>query len=231
MDSPHSDFSHFAYQRIKRLKELSISPSVGSVQLHADLQSLLSSGDTGFIPFIRERSSLGKLLRTESNESRERGKRRAGSVPRRGHMSAHPARLRKVTKCSTPGVGFYGVKYPWEHRPTYNPRKPHFPPTPPPLRSPPSAFPLTPTSLTPVFQHISVSPSRPKPASPDKFDVLKPEVMLKRIEKTNFQSVKLVDTPEELMASFQFKERRKLKDEKLFVVKRFMRRMLKGKFY
>ena len=90
--------------------------------------------------------------------------------------------------------------------------------------SPPKA------ALVPVYQY-AVKEKREKLHTVDKFEGLRPEVALRRMKKTNFQSVKLLDSPDELMQSFQFVERRKLKEEKLFEVKRFMRRMLKGKFY
>lgn len=232
------DIAQLAYRRLKRrLNDLAISPSVGSIHFREELRSFSSSSSpTSFIPFLRERSATGKLLTavTSSPTAFSPIKHRSISVQRRGVMRTHAARLKKQPeKCGTPGVGAYGVKYPWESKPVYLPRKRDFSPiTVFPRKSKPfrpSSHPIS-TPISPISLPTP-QPHRPKPIIHDKFDGLRPEVMLKQVKKTNFQSVKLQGSPQDLIDSLQIQERRRLKEEKLFVVKRLMRRMLKGKFY
>jgi len=118
IDSIEPDIAQFAYRRLKRrLHDLAISPSAGSTHFYEDLHShSYSSSPTAFVPFLRERSSIGKLLTAEPFSpptAGSLGKCRSRSVQRRGVMKTHAARLKKQPlKCGTPGVGSYGVKYP-----------------------------------------------------------------------------------------------------------------------
>ena len=238
LESSDSDVAQLAYRRFKRrLNELAVSPSAGSSYFREELRSVSSSSSpTSFIPFLRERSATGKLLTTMQSSPTALSpiRHRSISVQRRGVMKTHAARLKKLPeKCGTPGVGAYGVKYPWENKPVYLPRKRELSQvTVSPCKSKPcrpSSRPIS-TPFSPVFLR-KPKPHRPKPIFHDKFDGLRPEVMLKQVKRTNFQSVKLQDSPQDLLDSLQLPERRRLKEEKLFVVKRLMRRMLKGKFY
>jgi len=239
IDSIEPDIAQFAYRRLKRrLHDLAISPSAGSTHFYEDLHShSYSSSPTAFVPFLRERSSIGKLLTAEPFSpptAGSLGKCRSRSVQRRGVMKTHAARLKKQPlKCGTPGVGSYGVKYPWETRPIYAPRKQYFSPTSASPGKSKVSHPSFPAVSSPFLPVYSATPKqhRFKPPNHDKFDALRPEVVLKSVKKTNFQSVKLQDSPQDLAESLQLSERRRLKNAKLFVVKRFMRRMLKGKFY
>lgn len=238
LEGSDPDISQLAYRRLKRrLNELAISPSAGSIHFREELRSFSSSSSpTSFIPFLRERSATGKLLTTVESSTTALSpiRHRSRSVQRRGVMRTHAARLKKQpVKCGTPGVGAYGVKYPWENKPVYLPRKRDFSPI---TVSPSKSKPFRPSSRpifipsSPVFPR-NPKPQRSKPIIPDKFDGLRPEVVLKQVKRTNFQSVKLHDSPQDLIDSLQLPERRRLKEEKLFAVKRLMRRMLKGKFY
>lgn len=230
------DISQSAYHRLKRhLHDLVISPSAGSLHFFQDLRSLsCSSSPTAFVPFLRERSATGKLLTAEPFPVASLDKGRSRSVQRPGGLRAHAARLKKQPlRGGTPGVGSYGVKYPWEKRPIYAPRRRYFSPI---IASPGKSKASKPSlpSISPPFLPVysaTPKPRRCQPLSHDKFDALRPEVVLKSVKKTNFQSVKLQGSPQDLVESLQLSERRRLKNAKLFLVKRFMKRMLKGKFY
>lgn len=80
------------------------------------------------------------------------------------------------------------------------------------------------------FQH-TVKRSSPQQRVRDKFDILRPEVLLEMEKKTNFHSVQLDDTPEGLQKRLQLAERRQLKEEKLHLLKQIMVQFRQGKFF
>ena len=65
----------------------------------------------------------------------------------------------------------------------------------------------------------------------DRFDVLRPEAALEAAKRTNFQSVRLEETPEGLKKSVQWVEKRMLKEEKLSTLKRVMAQFRKGQLF
>lgn len=226
------------YSAGRQLHELEATYSPFPSQFLQTLNDTLScdlSPNKSFVPFLRERDSTGKLLRT-ARESRTGCDRSPTAMIRPSPPKMRPSRRLKLKRpaveLGTPGVGTYLVETPWIRR-TYSTHKPthsRLPPTAPTTPVPPNKEPdhFTPT-LTPTFQY-TVKQKKTE-LKRDKYETLRPEVVLKRVEKTNFQSVKLEDDPVKIMASFQFAERRQLKDEKLRAPRRFIRRMLKGKFY
>lgn len=224
------------YSRGRNLREVEGCYSPFPSQLRQNLNDTLSFDLTtkSFVPFLRERDSTGKLLSTardHSCRSRSPTFNFKPSSPRRPVPLKRFKLKRPVPEIGTPGVGTYLVDMQWVRRTysTYKEPQSRPPTTPIPPELPKSEVRSTP-ALVPKFQY-SVRPRKPDWGKVDKYYSLRPEVAMRKMEKTNFQSVKLKDDPETIMASFQFVEKRKLKDEKLKAARRFMRRMLKGKFY
>ena len=86
------------------------------------------------------------------------------------------------------------------------------------------------SELVPSFQHtVKRHSHEPKPKG--RFDLLRPEAALNVIKKTNFQSVKLEESPELIGSSWQWAEKRRLKEEKLQVMKEIIGQMRSGRLF
>jgi len=220
----------------RNLREIEGCYSPFPSQLRQNLNDTLSFdlSTKSFVPFLRERDSTGKLLSTARDTSCRSHSPTFNFKP---NTPPRPTPLRRLKlkrpapEVGTPGVGTYPVDMQWVRRTFSTHREsPSRPPTTPALPELPKEELRSTPILVPKFQY-SVRQRKPDWGKVDKYYGLRPEVAMRKMEKTNFQSVKLRDDPETIMASFKFAEKRKLKDEKLRPARRFMRRMLKGKFY
>ena len=222
------------YSRGRNLQEIEACYSPFPSQLRQNLNDTLSCdlSTKSFVPFLRERDSTGKLLSTARDLSSR------GRSPTFSFKPPRPVPLKKLKlkrhtpELGTPGVGTYIMETTWVRR-TYSTHKES--PTRPITTPTPSDIPLkeqirSTTNLIPKFQY-SVRQKKPDWGKIDKYYSVRPEIVARKMEKTNFQSVKINDKPETIKAAVDFAEHRKLKDEKLRAARRFMRRMLKGKFY
>lgn len=86
------------------------------------------------------------------------------------------------------------------------------------------------SELVPSFQH-SVKRHSHDPKPKGRFDLLRPEVALNTFKKTNFQSVRLEESPDMIGSSWQWAEKRRLKEEKLRVMKEIIGQMRSGRLF
>jgi hypothetical protein len=86
------------------------------------------------------------------------------------------------------------------------------------------------SDLVPSFQY-TVKRHSPEPKPKGRFDLLRPEAALNVIKTTNFQSVKLEESPELIGNSWQWAEKRRLKEEKLRVMKGIIGQMRSGRLF
>ena len=228
---PWQDLSLSAYNRLKQLQNAPVTSSV--IHLRQDLQN--SSDSSLFLPFIRERDKLGHLLSPlpyvnppvsmSSGHSNGHVKNKKRLFPPRGRPSK---------KVEMPSVGTYSPRTtPWIPKSFSTTRLPALPKKTSSTQSISSLSPteeIKPTELIPTFQY-TIKRRQPEPKPKGKFDVLRPEVAVISAKKTNFQSVKLDESPEILGKSWEWPEKRKLKDEKLRVMKEIMTQMKSGRLF
>lgn len=231
-ESSH-DVSLAAYQRLQMLEGTSTS----TLHLRKSLQSL--SPSTHFIPFIQERDSMGHLLSPASSTQSISYPQQPSILPLSQSLQpclpprGRPLKVLYHQKVQFPTVGTYSPRLEnWQPKSFSTHRLPG-------IRSKPLVVKALPnkqedavgiTELVPSFQY-TVKRRSPEPKPKGRFDLLRPEAALNVSKKTNFQSVKLEESPEGLSSSWQWSEKRRLKDEKLRALKEVMTQLRSGRLF
>ena len=228
---PGHDVTLTAYKRLQQLEGASTS----TLHIRKSLQSLSPSAH--FIPFIQERDQLGHLLSPASSLQSESCQQRS-VLPLPQSLPSLPlrSRLLQVTaykKVQFPSVGTYSPRFEsWLPKSFSTHKLPGVRRKPLVVRVLPSkqADAVRVNELVPSFQY-SVKRRVPEPKPKDRFDLLRPEAALNAAKKTNFQSVRLEESPEGLSSTWQWPAKRLLKEEKLRVLKEVMNQLRSGQLF